>query len=223
MKARKPKQLRRKEPRTFGYARVSTDEQETALQIRALKNFGCDKIYEEKASGRTMDRPLFSALVDMGVLAGDRVVVWKLDRLGRSLKGLTETVAHLEKMGVDLIVLTEKIDTSTATGKFFFHVMAAMAQWESDMISERTKAGIEAKKARGETMGRPHLIKDDPKRMKYMRDLHKAGKLIDEHGALIGSDRQLLETLNKGNPDNPIESMETVRRWRRAGYPGLNE
>jgi DNA invertase Pin-like site-specific DNA recombinase len=211
-------------PRKWGYARVSTEDQDMRMQIRALENYGVDGIFKEKKSGVSTEREALKWMMHEIVLRpGDTIVVWKLDRLGRSLSGLIELVQEIEDRGAALVSLTDKIDTSTATGRFFFHIIAAMAEWERNMISERTKAGIAAKKARGERMGRPHLIKDDAKRMSYMRRLRQAGKLLDEEGVLIGTDRELLEKLNKGNPASPIESLETVRRWRRDGYPGLEE
>lgn len=214
-----------KEPRIFGYARVSTDDQDMALQFAALKKFGCTSIHGEHASGASMDRKLLNVLMMEGVLnAGDTLVVWKLDRLGRSLSGLLAMIEELDKRGVNLVSLTESIDTTSAMGRFFFHIMAAMAEWERAIISERTKAGLAQRVAEGKPMGRPKMIEDHPKRMKAMRRLHKAGRLFDEHGAPVMNDAQILAELNKADKDaEPIGSTQTVARWRKAGYPGVKK
>lgn len=212
-----------KAPRIYGYARVSTDDQDMALQYAALKKYGCTHIHGEHASGGTMDRKLLNALMIDGVMKpGDTLVVWKLDRLGRSLSGLLAMIEELDKRGVDLVSITERIDTTSAMGRFFFHIMAAMAEWERAIISERTKAGIAERKAEGKPMGRPKTIEDNPKRMKAMRRLHKQGKLVDAEGAAVFNDAQLLVELNKADKEaDPIGSTQTVARWRKAGYPGL--
>lgn len=214
---------KKKGARIFGYARVSTEDQDFALQIHALEREGVDHIFKEKVSGKSMDRPIFNILVDCYLRPGDRVVVWKLDRLGRSMRGLCDTVEMFDKKGYDLKVLTEGFDTSTPAGRMFFHFMAAMAQFESDLISQRTKAGIAAKKERGERMGRPFMIQGNKKRMKLVRRLDGQGKLRDENGEAIITDRELWIELDKVDPDNPIKNIATVRRWRTAGYPGLDE
>lgn len=225
---------KKKGARVFGYARVSTDDQDLSLQIRALEQFGVDKIYTEKMSGKSMDRPLFKALVEMGLFRGDRLVVWKLDRLGRSLNGLTETVEKFEKMGVDLVILTENIDTSTATGKLFFHLMAAMAQWERDMISERTAAGMAAARAAGKKFGRRPAIwhngHGSEGRMTCLRDMDAAGELRENMGGtwvLVPSAEELMVELNKqknrSKGDKDIVNAETVRRWTRNGWQGLED
>lgn len=212
-----------KEPRIWGYARVSTDDQDMSLQYEALKRYGCTHIHGEHASGKNMDRKLWQALLIPGVLRnGDTLVVWKLDRLGRSLSSLLRTIEELDRRGVHLVSLTESIDTTSAMGRFFFHIMAAMAEWERAIISERTKAGMWARKQEGKPMGRPKHIEDNPKRIAAMKRLHKRGHLVDETGAPVLSDAQILLELNKSDPDaEPIGSTQTVARWRKAGYPGV--
>jgi DNA invertase Pin-like site-specific DNA recombinase len=140
-----------------GYARVSTQDQNPALQLDALKAAGCEKLFVEKASGAQRDRPELLAAMDY-LRAGDSLVVWKLDRLARSLKQLIETVELLESRSIGLRSLTEAIDTTTAGGKLVFHVFGALAEFERSIIRERTKAGLEAARARGKKGGRPPAL-----------------------------------------------------------------
>ncbi|WP_031431984.1 recombinase family protein [Methylomicrobium agile] len=140
-----------------GYARVSTQDQNPALQLDALKAAGCEKLFVEKASGAQRDRPELLAALDT-LRAGDSLVVWKLDRLARSLKQLIETVELLESRSIGLRSLTEAIDTTTAGGKLVFHVFGALAEFERSIIRERTKAGLEAARARGKKGGRPPVL-----------------------------------------------------------------
>jgi len=140
-----------------GYARVSTQDQNPALQLDALKAAGCEKLFVEKASGAQRDRPELLAALDY-LRAGDSLVVWKLDRLARSLKQLIETVELLESREIGLRSLTEAIDTTTAGGKLVFHVFGALAEFERSIIRERTRAGLEAARARGKKGGRPPAL-----------------------------------------------------------------
>ena len=142
-----------------GYARVSTQDQKPALQLDALRSAGCEKIFEEKASGAQRERPELTAALAF-VRKGDTLMVWKLDRLARSLKQLIETVELLAGRGIGLRSLTESIDTTTAGGKLVFHVFGALAEFERSIIRERTKAGLEAARARGRTGGRPPALTD---------------------------------------------------------------
>ncbi|MCZ8272007.1 MAG: recombinase family protein [Beijerinckiaceae bacterium] len=151
-----------------GYARVSTLDQNPALQIDALKGAGCEKLFVEKASGASRDRPELKGALDY-VREGDTLVVWKLDRLARSLKQLIETVAMLEARGIGLRSLTESIDTTTAGGRLIFHIFGALAEFERTVIRERTKAGLTAARARGRVGGRPpKLSVDDLKAAKAL-------------------------------------------------------
>ncbi len=143
----------------IGYARVSTLEQSPALQLDALEAAGCKKIFVEKASGAQRDRPELKAALDHAREdVGDVLVVWKLDRLARSLGQLIDTVDQLEKRGVGFRSLTEAIDTTSAGGRLVFHVFGAMAEFERSIIRERTRAGLDAAKARGRTGGRPPAL-----------------------------------------------------------------
>ena len=140
-----------------GYARVSTQDQNPALQRDALTEAGCGKLFVEKASGAQRERPaLGEALAFMR--AGDTLVVWRLDRLARSIKQLIETVEVLEGRGIGLRSLTEAIDTTTSGGKLVFHIFAALAEFERSIIRERTMAGLAAARARGRTGGRPPAL-----------------------------------------------------------------
>lgn len=140
-----------------GYARVSTDAQTTALQRDALHAAGCERIFEETESGAVRSRPnLDRALLQLR--PGDTLVVWKLDRLGRSLRDLLDVAEALRERGVALRSLTEHIDTSTAAGKMLYAVLGAVAQFERDVLRERTIAGIRAARVRGERLGRPPAL-----------------------------------------------------------------
>jgi DNA invertase Pin-like site-specific DNA recombinase len=141
----------------IGYARVSTADQRLDLQIDALTKAGCERIFTDHASGGRGDRMgLADALSHLR--AGDTLVVWKLDRLGRSVRQLVDFTSQLEARRIHFASLTDGIDTGTAAGRFFFHVMAAMAEMERDLVRERTVAGLAAAKARGRLGGRPSKL-----------------------------------------------------------------
>lgn len=144
----------------IGYARVSTQDQNLDMQLDALTAHGCERIYQEKQSGKTaQDRPDLQKLLD-AVREGDTVVVYKLDRLGRSTKDLIEIVNALQDKGVGFVSLNEQIDTTGAMGKLVFQIFAALAEFERNTISERTKAGLQAAKARGRLGGRKRALTD---------------------------------------------------------------
>lgn len=137
-----------------GYARVSTQDQKPELQLDALKAAGCTEIFVEKASGAQRDRPEMKAAL-RHLREGDTLVVWKLDRLARSMKQLIETIEGLEAKGVGFKSVTEAIDTTTPGGRLLFHVFGALAEFERSIIRERTRAGLDAARARGRKGGRP--------------------------------------------------------------------
>ena len=140
-----------------GYARVSTQDQTLDFQKDALEKIGCNRIFTDTASGaRTERRGLEEAL--NYVREGDILVVWRLDRLGRSLKHLIETITELSKRGVGFKSITENIDTTTSGGKLVFHIFGALAEFERDIIKERTQAGLKAARARGRKGGRPKAL-----------------------------------------------------------------
>lgn len=136
-----------------GYARVSTADQNLALQLSALDNVGCEKIYQDQMSGTKTKRPGLELALEI-LKKDDTLVVWKLDRLGRTVKGLIDLVNQLHQNGVHFRSLTDNVDTSTPSGRFFFHVMASLAQMERELMAERTKAGLAAAKAKGRVGGR---------------------------------------------------------------------
>lgn len=144
----------------IGYARVSTAEQDTALQTDALNQAGCERVFQDTVSGSISERPGLSAALAF-LREGDVLVVWRLDRLGRSLPHLIEVVAGLEARGVGFRSLTEAIDTTTSGGRLIFHVFGALGQFERDLIRERTKAGLSAAAARGRKGGRKSVVTED--------------------------------------------------------------
>jgi len=137
----------------IGYARVSTKFQKLDLQMDALQQYGVEKIYSEKITGTKFDRLELQGMMTY-IREGDTVVVWKLDRIGRSMKDLITIVTELQTRGVNFVSLKENIDTSSATGKLIFNIFASLAEFERDIISERTRAGLEAARARGHKPGR---------------------------------------------------------------------
>jgi DNA invertase Pin-like site-specific DNA recombinase len=152
----------------IGYARVSTIDQTLALQQDALKAAGCEQTFTDTASGALTDRPgLAQALSHLR--AGDTLVVWRLDRLGRSLVHLIDTITDLQQRGIHFKSLQEQLDTMTSGGKLVFHVFGALAEFERDLIRERTRAGLAAARARGTVGGRPRSL--SPKTIAQLRTL----------------------------------------------------
>jgi DNA invertase Pin-like site-specific DNA recombinase len=144
----------------LGYARVSTTDQQPQLQVDALTGAGCYRVFTETASGARADRPVLEQVLDQ-LRPGDTLVVWKLDRLGRSLRHLVDTVTGLAERGIGFRSLQEAIDTTTPGGKLVFHVFAALAEFERDLIRERTSAGLAAARVRGRHGGRPSVMTGD--------------------------------------------------------------
>jgi len=148
----------------LGYCRVSTADQNQELQVDALTAAGCDRIFTDHASGKLEHRPALDAMLEL-LRSGDTVVVWRLDRLGRSVKHLLEMVALLESRGVGLKSLHESIDTTTPTGRLTLHLFASIGQFERDLLQERTMAGLAAARARGRKGGRPTVWTPDKTRV----------------------------------------------------------
>ncbi|MGD6775253.1 recombinase family protein [Sutcliffiella horikoshii] len=153
----------------IGYARVSTQDQNLNSQLDALEKAGCERIYTEKQSGKRDDRPELQRCLD-ALREGDTLVVYKLDRLGRSTFKLLELTAEFEKNGVDFVSIVDGIDTTTPVGRFFFRTMASIAELERDIIVERTQAGLQAARARGRVGGRPQTPKKDVERALKLYD-----------------------------------------------------
>lgn len=152
----------------IGYARVSTDDQHLELQRDALLQAGCGVVYEEAISGKSSARPELEQC-RKALRAGDTLVVWRLDRLGRSLPDLVQIIADLEQRGIGFESLAEKIETGSASGKLVFHVFAALAEFERGLIRERTKAGLAAARARGRAGGRKPKL--DAKQIRHIKAL----------------------------------------------------
>ena len=159
-----------------GYARVSTADQKLDLQLDALREAGCERIFTDEASGAKTQRPGLGEALSF-VRAGDTVVVWRLDRFGRSLKDLVARVEALREQGVGFRSLTEGIDTTSPTGKLVFHLFGALAEFERDLIRERTMAGLVSARARGRKGGRPRAMDEEKIRI--------ASRLMQDPGISI--------------------------------------
>ena len=157
----------------IGYARISTNEQNLNLQTDALTRAGCEKIFTDTASGAKSDRTGLTEAINF-MRKGDTLCVWKLDRLGRSLKHLIETVLALQALGKGFCSLQENIDTTTSGGKLFFHIFGALAEFERDIIRERTRAGLASARSRCRLGGRPSIM--NSKKLKMATSLYADGK-----------------------------------------------
>lgn len=172
-----------------GYSRVSTEDQKLDLQLDALKGAGCEKFFSDHVSGASKLKPgLEEALAYLR--AGDTLVVWKLDRLGRTVKGLVDLVQALQEKSIQFRSLTDGIDTSTTAGRFFFHVMAALAQMEKELVHERTMAGLSAARARGRLGGRKPKM--DASKLDAARKLLLAGTPASAVAKTLGVGRATL-------------------------------
>lgn len=157
----------------IGYARVSTLDQNLDLQIDALKNAGCEKIFEEKISGASKNRPELDRMIDQ-FRKGDELYVWKLDRLGRSLKHIIDLVLELNDKGVIVKGLTDGVDTSTINGRLILNVMASFAEYERELIKERTNAGLRSAREKGKIGGRPKgYTKETVRKLLVIRSSYK--------------------------------------------------
>src|SRR5271166_1954238 len=191
----------------IGYARVSTIDQGLALQLDALAKAGCDRVFQDKASGAKADRPGLTAALSF-VREGDILTVWKLDRLGRSLPHLIETVNALEARGVSFRSLTEAIDTTTPGGRLIFHIFGALGQFERDLIRERTRAGLDAAAARGRQGGRKPVVTKE--KLRRARTLVAQGFTVREAAARIKVGKTVLYAAlaQKGTVTLPCEERE---------------
>lgn len=159
----------------IGYARVSKDEQNLDLQFDALAKEECKKVFSDKITGSQLSRKGLDEALEY-IRKGDTLVIWKLDRLGRSLKDLISIVLNLEKRGIEFCSICEKIDTTTPAGKFFFHIIGAQVEYERAIISMRTKAGLAAARSRGRLGGRKKALNEQ--QIKAIKALHQAGEPI---------------------------------------------
>jgi DNA invertase Pin-like site-specific DNA recombinase len=182
----------------IGYARVSTRDQNLDLQLAALRSAGCDRIFEDTMSGTKAGRPGLAKALE-ALREGDTLIVWKLDRLGRSVKDLLDFAGGLNERGIGFVSLTDSIDTTTASGRFFFNVMASLAQMERELMVERTQAGLQAAREQGRVGGRKRVMTE----------------------AKIRSARKLL---SQGTPPKEVAaslevSVPTLYRWVPATNP----
>lgn len=177
----------------IGYARVSTQEQNFELQQDALKKTGCEMIFQEKVSGVKTERPELEDLLKY-IRKGDILVVYKLDRLGRSLKHLLEIVDFLNQKKAGLLSITDSIDTTTSQGRLFFNISASFAEFEKDLIRERTKAGLEAARARGRKGGRRHgMSKEALQKAIIAENYYREGKMgVNQIAKEIGVSKMTL-------------------------------
>ena len=193
----------------IGYARVSTVEQDTALQTDALRKAGCERIFEDMASGAKADRPGLAAALSY-VREGDALVVWRLDRLGRSLPHLIETISALEERGVGFRSIAESIDTTTSGGRLIFHVFGALGQFERDLIRERTKAGLAAAAARGRKGGRKPVVSTEKRQR--AQELIANGLTVREAAARIKVSKTALyaalQAVNVEKSSKAVEALE---------------
>lgn len=177
----------------YGYARVSTKDQVLDIQIDALKKAGCDKIFLEVASGTKANRPEWAKLLSE-IKANDTLVVWKLDRMGRSLQHLVKTVNELITNNIDIISLKDPINVITAQGRLMFNIFASLAEFEKDLIRERTMAGLKSARARGRMGGRPKGLSEKAKRCACSAEaLYKQNELTsDEMATQLGISKTTL-------------------------------
>jgi DNA invertase Pin-like site-specific DNA recombinase len=181
----------------IGYARVSTGDQNLDLQLDALAAIGCAKVFADKASGAKVDRPELLKAIE-ACKTGDALVVWKLDRLGRSLQHLIVTVTELAERGVGFKTCCDGIDTTTSSGKLVFHIFAALAEFERSLIKDRTMAGLRAARERGRVGGRPKSM--TPERVAVARKLLAAGTTQDETARILGVSPMTLWRYLRSNP-----------------------
>lgn len=205
--------------RLFGYARVSTEEQNLGLQMDALTGAGVpeDFIFTDKMSGKNMNRPGFKKLM-RAARPGDCIVVWKLDRLGRSMIGLIDTVETFKEAGIHFRILTHGIDTTGPAGALTLHIFMAFAEFERQLISERTKAGMDRARAQGVVFGRQHYILAHPKRLKVFHALATSGELHDM------SPVDIINRMNKADTKAPqYKHPQSYINWYQKGFEGLKE
>ena len=191
----------------IGYARVSrTDDQDTLAQVQALRAAGCDRLYEEKASGGRWDRPELHRALEQ-LREGDILVVWKLDRLSRSLKDLIAIIEKIEQNRAGFRSLTEAVDTTTPAGRMLTQMLGSFAEFERAMIRERTRAGLAAARSQGRRGGRPPKLLE-PQRAEVIRMVRAGKKTPAEAARLFGVNRSTISRLLAVNRHNPLPAIE---------------
>jgi DNA invertase Pin-like site-specific DNA recombinase len=200
----------------YGYWRVSTPDQDPEYQIAELQKAGIEHIRGEHITGSRMNRPELGRLIKL-TRAGDCITVWKLDRLGRSLKDVLITVEALKERGVHVRSLTEPIDTTSPMGNLVMQILLAVAEMERNLIAERTKASMQRLKEQGQKFGKPHYIRDYPKRIEAFARLWSEDRLKDMTG------NEIVDVLNKADRKAPkIGSPQVFYNWRSKGFPGFD-
>ena len=193
----------------FGYARVSTEDQNLAMQTEALERAGVDRVFTDKVSATAKKRPGLNECL-RAMEKGDVLVIYRLDRLARSLRQLLDLLDHLEKRGIGLKSLNDSIDTTTAVGRLVVHVIGAIAEFERALISERTIAGLESAKARGVKVGRQR--KATPEKLAKARDLLRGGMSMKQVSVAVGLAESTLYRDIKGGAssflDDPIDDVD---------------
>ena len=192
----------------IGYARVSTADQRIDLQLDALEKAECERVFQDVASGGNLERAALDEAIAYA-REGDTLVVWRLDRLGRSVRDLVNLVNDLQEQGVQFSSIVDGIDTTTPAGQFFFHITAAFAELERNLIRERTRAGLESARARGRMGGRPKAI--DPKTFELARDLYEANSgTVAEICERLGIATRTFYRYLKNERDAAVEHTEVV-------------
>lgn len=206
----------------YGYARVSTVDQDMSLQMDALTAAGVPEahIFKDTQSGRTMKRKELQDLIKRFLRPGDALVIWRFDRLGRNAAGLLALVEELRAKDIRLVSLKEGLDIGTPAGRLMLTMLAAMAQFESDVNSERTKAGMAASKARGGKAGRTHYILSRPAKLLPFTQMWIEGRIPEGD---IGA-RRFIKMMNEFDPKGPqYKSPASYTNWKTQGFPGLRE
>jgi len=193
----------------IGYARVSTMDQNLSLQIDALQRIGCDKLFTDQVSGSVKNRPQLEQALDF-LRSGDTLVVWRLDRLGRSLRHLIEFVTELQERGIGFRSLTESMDTTTSGGKLIFHIFGALAEFERNLIRERTKAGLEAARARGRKGGRKPALSDKQQEV-AVKLYHEKAHTAEEICRIMGISKPTLYSYIKKAAEGNEEKDATAK------------
>lgn len=206
----------------FGYARVSTVAQTADMQVDALRRAGCDRVFVETASGAKAHRPELDHMIEM-LREGDVVVVWRLDRLGRSMQNLIELMNRFQRMGVGFVSLTEAIDTTTPGGMLAFNLFASLAQFEHDLIRERTRAGLDTARARGRTGGRPRKL--DDRKIREIRRLYESKALtVRQIADLMHVGRSTVyRALNGDSDSNETKNGTVTTAAKQPTHNQLNE
>lgn len=207
----------KKDTRIYGYARVSTEDQDMGLQMAAFEKYGVDHMFSESASGKNMKRKQLGYLLRV-MQDGDTLVVWKIDRLGRSLMGVLDILKQLQDRDIKFVSITEQFDTTTPMGEAMMKIALVFAELERNMIAERTKAGIAAAKARGKKFGRSNYVLSHPKRYELFCELWVTGRIPDGDMsyAMIQSE------MNKVQSKPIMKSAASISNWKRRGWDGFD-